>query len=381
MLLERRDFLGRGIALGSLCFLPRLSWARGAKKPDGARTLVLLHLRGGNDGLNTVVPYTDPRYKRLRPGLAVDRPLKIHKEFGLHPRLDGLAQQFKKERVAIVHGVGYPQPSYSHFRSTEIYYTGDMRGASAHARGWLGRAFAGNPTEAPVRAVAFEDEQPLAFAGASTGVVTMRDFKDMELPESTRAATELYRHYEDNDVARRARAALDAARQLASLKPARGPFLGSLGNDLRKTLALLRSDIDVEVIHLSLDGFDTHAKQAGAHADLMWQLGQNLGAFQTELDRSDLGKRVTTFVFSEFGRRARENLSGGTDHGAAYPAFVLGNVRPGFHGRAPSLDNLDDDNLRFTVDFRRIYATMLRGVLGVDPKPLLGSHAPLELLA
>ncbi len=381
MNLNRRDFLSQGIAFGSLLFVPRLSWARGAKKADGARTLVMLHLRGGNDGLNTVVPYTDAEYKRLRPGLAIDRPLKIGREFGLHPRLDGLAKLYKKDRVAIVHGVGYPKPSYSHFRSTEIYYTGDMGGATAHARGWLGRAFAQKKSDAPVRAVAFEDEEPLAFSGAPGGVVTMRDFKDLKLPAAARTAAGLYRDYDNDEVAGRASEALSAARRMASLKPARGMFGGSLGDGLSKALALLRSDIDVEVIHLSLNGFDTHAKQGGAHADLMWQLGQNLHSFQEALDSTDLGARVTTLVFSEFGRRAGENLSGGTDHGAAYPAFVLGNVQPGFHGRAPSLDNLDDGNLRYTTDFRRIYATMLKGVLQIDPKPLLGAHKPLELLA
>ena len=380
MQIDRRELLGRGLALGSVFFLPRLSWAGGTRKADGARTLVLLHLRGGNDGLNTVVPYADPRYRRLRPGLAVERPLKIDSRFGLHPRLEGLEQLFKKERLAILHGVGYPKPSYSHFRSTEIYYTADTRGKSARSRGWLARGFARRPSDAPVRAVAFEDEQPFAFAGSPTGVVTMREFKDLRLPPAARAAARLYDGYENDAVAVRAREALDAARRIASLQPARGPFSGSLGADLSKVLALLRSDIDVEVVHLSLAGFDTHAKQAASHSNLLWQLGQNLRAFQEELDRSDLGKRVTTLVFSEFGRRAQENLSGGTDHGAAYPAFLLGDVRPGFHGRPPSLDDLDDGNLRYTTDFRRVYATLLKDVLGVTPQAVLGSYAPLELL-
>jgi uncharacterized protein (DUF1501 family) len=136
------------------------------------------------------------------------------------------------------------------------------------------------------------------------------------------------------------------------------------------------------VIQLSFGGFDTHAGQAGQHNQILTQLGNNLRAFQEQIESLGLGDRVVTTVFSEFGRRARENLSGGTDHGWAYPCFVLGKgVKPGFHGAQPSLEDLDNDNLRYTTDFRRLYASLLRDFLEVDPKPVVGDFEPLGLLA
>ena len=147
-------------------------------------------------------------------------------------------------------------------------------------------------------------------------------------------------------------------------------------------MALLQADLDLEVLQLSFGGFDTHAGQAGSHNRLLGELGNNLRVFQDELEKAGLGEKVVTVVFSEFGRRVPENLSAGTDHGSAGPVIVVGQgVRPGFVGDPPSLEDLDGDNLRYTTDFRRLYAALLGACFGLDPKPIVGDYAPLELFA
>ncbi len=173
MLVDRRDFLKRGLVLGSVLALPRLAWAQGAQKEPGARTLVLVHLDGGNDGLNTVVPYTDPAYWMLRPGLALNRDQirKVDEKLGLHPALAGFEQLWRDERLAIVNGVGYPNPNYSHFRATEIYYTAEPDKTPSY--GWVGRAIDSRETTRPLRAISLTKQKPLSLAAGSPGIVTM----------------------------------------------------------------------------------------------------------------------------------------------------------------------------------------------------------------
>jgi uncharacterized protein (DUF1501 family) len=348
---------------------------------------VFLHLNGGNDGLNTVIPYKDPRYRALRPSLAVDagQVRKISETLGLHPGLSGLETLWKRERLAIVNGVGYPQPNYSHFRSTEIWYTAQPERTPVD--GWLGRALDARTSDKPLRAVALGKEAPLSLACASPGVVTMTDFRRFRLPRGMEAAAAAWDAYKDlpgrrGEVGAAGAQAIDVADRIAKLQPAAGPFQGRLGNEFRKVLSLLRADLDLECIQVSFGGFDTHAAQAASHNRLLTELGNNLRVFQEQLETTDLHERVVTVVFSEFGRRATENLSAGTDHGSAGPVFVIGSgVATAFHGAQPSLDDLDGENLRFTTDFRRIYAALVRECFDLDPQAVIGDHEPLELFA
>jgi uncharacterized protein (DUF1501 family) len=174
--------------------------------------------------------------------------------------------------------------------------------------------------------------------------------------------------------------ALKIAEKIARLIPDGGPLAGALGDDLRRALALLKADLDLDALHLSFGGFDTHASQARTHGELLGAVAQNLAGWQERLERAGLGDRVVTVVYSEFGRRAEENASAGTDHGSAAPLFVLGQgLNGGFHGAAPSLDDLDGGNLKFTTDFRRLYAALIRRAWDLDPVPILGDFAPVEL--
>ncbi len=391
MWIDRRSFLKHAVvAGGSVLALPRLGWTQGAAKEPGARTLVLLHLNGGNDGLNTVVPYKDSLYPVLRQALALNigQIRKIDENLGLHPALSGFEDLWKKERLAIINGVGYPNPNYSHFRATEIWFTAQP--ANTPVDGWVGRVLDARASKAPLRAVSLTKEKPLSLQCSSPGVATLTDFRQFQVPAGMERAVELYGRYGELDgergrVGRAGSAAIRVANKIAALQPYQAPLYGRLGQDLRKVLALLNSDIDLEVIQLSFGGFDTHANQAGTHNGLLAQVGNNLRNYQNVLDQRGLSDRVTTLVFSEFGRRAAENLSGGTDHGSAGPVFLLGKgVRPGLHGSYPALDDLERGNFKYTTDFRSVYAAVARDFLNLDPdavKKVAGDHKPLELFA
>lgn len=384
---NRRQVLAGALALGGVLALPRLGIADEARKTSTGRTLVLLHLNGGNDGLNTVVPYKHPRYHVLRPSLGIDRGQvrRVSDDLGFHPRLDGFESLLRRDRLAVVNGVGYPKPNYSHFRATEIWFTGQPEKTPTY--GWLGRAMTAQPSTSPLRGLAIQKEAPLSFASETPSTVTMTEFSRFRLPAGMEAAAGLYRAYEPlegrrGDLGRAGSQAIDVAKRIARLRNADGPFYGRLGTDLRKVLALLQADLGLEVIQLQMGGYDTHSNQTAGHSRLLAELGNNLDRFQQALDAAGLADRVVTVVMSEFGRRASENISGGTDHGSAGPVFVLGKgVNPGFHGAYPDLDDLDRDNLKFTTDFRRIYATLLGTTFGADPKAVLGDFEPLELFA
>ncbi len=392
MFLNRRQMLGGAAALGGVLALPRLALGdepladagRGAPR----RTLVVLHLNGGNDGLNTVIPYQDPLYARLRPSLAIDRGQvrRINETLGLHPALSGLEALFRRDRLAIVNGVGYPEPDYSHFRATEIWHTAEPQRSPTY--GWIGRSLEQRRRSAPLRAVALEKQQPLALLSAVPGVVTMTDFSSFRVPQGSREAAALYSRYQGEagafgEVGRAGEEALAVAERIARLTPA-GNGMGNAGlsGELRKVLALLHADLSLECIHLSQGGYDTHSGQLPSHQRLLAELGNSLDAYQRELERMGLAEKAITVVFSEFGRRVPENLSGGTDHGSAGPVFLIGTgLVPGFHGAYPSLEDLDRDNFRYTTDFRRIYAALLRHALELDPTGVVGAHEPLEVFA
>jgi uncharacterized protein (DUF1501 family) len=387
MFLDRREFLGRAVALGGVLALPRLALADDAPRTAARRTLVLLHLAGGNDGLNTVIPVRDPAYARLRPSLAVGaqqaRPLAG--DLALHPSLEGLQGLFERGRLAVVNGVGYPDPNYSHFRATEIWYTAQPEQTPTY--GWIGRAMEAQPRQAPLRAVALQKEPPLSLVSAVPGAVTLTDFGRFRVPTGMEATASLYERYAELEGARAAAGeagaqALEVAARIARLKPVGNGLPGRLGESFRMVLALLQEDLGLECIQLQQGGYDTHSNQAAAHPRLLAELGNALAAFQREAERLGLAERCVVVVFSEFGRRAEENISGGTDHGSAGPVFVVGTgLNGGLHGEPPSLEDLDAGNLRFTTDFRRLYAALLRRALDLDPAPVLGDYAPLEVFA
>ncbi|MBI3927899.1 MAG: DUF1501 domain-containing protein [Armatimonadetes bacterium] len=378
--MDRRRFLQGMLAAGVLSVLPTPLLAAKAN-----RTLVMLHLNGGNDGLNTVIPYAEPLYYRLRPTLSVARKqvLPLDGQLGLHPRMKPLRGLYEDGKLAVVQGVGYENPDLSHFRSTDIWYSA----TAGHGRfGWAGRAIdtSGTCEASRLPAVSIGSSSAFSLTGKRGESPCLTDPKRLELPRSLADVIARYGEYArqpglKGEVGRLGVQAADLARRLGGLHTGQLPAGAGLARDLRLALALLEADLGLRFLHLSMGGYDTHVNQAGAHGELLAQLSQALAVFQTELERRGLAERVITMIFSEFGRRPQENSGGGTDHGTAAPVLLLGaRVKPGLLGEQPSLDRLSAGNLRHSLDFRRVYAGLLKDWMGVDPAPVLGNHLALE---
>ena len=395
------------VALGGMppAFLARAALAAEEKKRDGeakdGRVLVLVQLAGGNDGLNTVIPYSDPEYSRARPGIGIPRQavLRIDDHLGLHPEMTGFKELHDDGLLATIQGVGYPHPNRSHFRSTDIWHS--ARPETEYTDdGWLGRALdvTAGRHEGDVPALALGTERlPLALVSSKVNVPTVRNLADYELQlgsgsESDRAERRrLIRRFADRpgppgsdlDFLRRtARTALSSARKLQEVTSSYKPSTEYPGNGLAqklKTIAqLIAGDFGTRIFFVSLGGFDTHARQVGAHQALVGELSSAVRAFYLDLKGHRLEDRVMLATYSEFGRRVKENGSLGTDHGAASQMFVLTPTgKGGLHGEHPSLTDLSKGDLKFHTDFRSVYATLLDKWLEIPATAVLGREFPL----
>ncbi|HXS52965.1 MAG TPA: DUF1501 domain-containing protein [Usitatibacter sp.] len=384
--MERREFL----KLSALApFVGATGLARAAADPGVRRLLILVELKGGNDGLNTVVPFADPRYAELRPRLAIAREQVIHltERVGLHPSLAPLKPAWDAGELAIVQGVGYPAPNLSHFRSIEIWDTAS-RSDQYLDEGWLARAFERSPCPASYAA------EGVVVGAGGMGPLSGRKVRAIALAnpeqfvrsahlvhaEAARPRNASLAHilHVENEVAASAERLRGAPRDFGTEFPA-----GAFGASTRAAAQLAANPAGIAVVRLSLGSFDTHANQLPVQANLLHQLGEGLAALRGALTEAGLWKSTVVATYAEFGRRARENQSGGTDHGTASAHFVLGGaVHGGLHGAAPSLERLDaDGNLTHTVDFRAYYATLLERWLRIDSGAVLGGHfAPLDLV-
>lgn len=386
---------------------------------DGTN-LVVLQMAGGNDGLNMVVPYADDAYYRARPrlGLAPDKILKIDNYAGLNPKLTGLKALFDEGRLAIVQGVGYPNPNRSHFRSTEIWQTGSDADQT-FGDGWIGRYFDNCCAGAdPTVGVAIGEETPQAFAARTpTGVTFSRPEQFQwrtSKPKQGRMSVEemFFRQLNESGASEEGgnvatdgasigaiagkaqsdlstldflqRTALDA--QLSSdkilaiarkYKSTVAYPQGQLAASLNIISRMIAGGLPTRVYYASQGGFDTHAGQVNAHERLMGEFNDAIAAFVTDLKQQGNFERVLLMTFSEFGRRVQENANGGTDHGAAAPMLVLGGaVKPGLFGKYPSLTDLDHGDLKFNTDFRSVYGTVLDRWLKAPSQMVLGRKFP-----
>lgn len=383
---KRRALLALA-ASSPLAALPGFARASTTSPGPARKLLILVELKGGNDGLNTVIPYADPAYARLRPRLAVDRDqvLKLTPESGLHPSLVKLVPAWEERRLAIVQGVGYPDPNLSHFRSIEIWDTASKSDEYLDA-GWLTRTFAASPSPSGFAAdgvvVGIGGMGPLGGTGARVIALAnpeqfLRNARLARGEGESRNAALAHILRVERDVLVSAQR-LHARRSFATAFPS-GPF----GNAVATAAQLAANEAGIAVVRITLDGFDTHANQLNPHQNLLRQLGEGLAALREAL--VEIGRWDSTVVatYSEFGRRPRENQSGGTDHGTASVHLVMGGrVKGGFFGDAPALDRLDGTgNLPFAVDFRAYYATFLERHWQVASRPVVGGGlAPLDFI-
>lgn len=401
----RREFLGMaGLSFVSLStFAPRL-FAQVARESAAAgkndNVLVVVELSGGNDGLNTLIPVENDAYYKNRSTLGIPKA-NVHKiadGLGLHPAMESLAELYKEGRIAVVQGVGYPEPDRSHFRSMEIWHTASTEKLPPTA-GWLGRFIDQLPQpadDAALPGLAFTGSLPQAcqadkrvipvvgqleeFAGAE-----QPDQKEIALRRKLSTATGKSRgsiQFLRNQAAAVFRT-VDKLKGAAEKYKSTVEYPGSpLAGQLKHAAQILAGDLGVRVMYASQDGYDTHSAQADAHAGLLGDLSTSLAAFDKDLRGLGLADKVAVVVFSEFGRRVDENASAGTDHGAASCLFVAGaKIKGGLYGQYPRLDKLGEGDLIYSTDFRSVYSTLLDKWLGCPSNTILGREfAGLEIV-
>jgi uncharacterized protein (DUF1501 family) len=340
------------------------------------RILLLVELKGGNDGLNTVIPYADPRYQQLRPGIAVARArtVQLDEHVGLHEKLAPLMESWKAGDLAIVQGVGYANPNRSHFRSIEIWDTASAANQTL-SEGWVARAFDGNkrPKGSGVDSIVV-DTNSLPMMGPDLRTIVMQDAENFlrqaqamkDKPGVSDGGNPALRHLLAVRQEANAAAAALSAKLRAAPAPAHDYPNGQLfGRQLDLATRIIAAGVPVVAVKVALGGFDTHANQVPVHENLLGALANGLATFRKNMIAANRWDDVLVLTYSEFGRRARQNASGGTDHGAAAPHFAMGGkVKGGLHGAYPSLADLQDGDLRHTVDFRDVYSTVARGCWG-----------------
>ncbi|MCC6426700.1 MAG: DUF1501 domain-containing protein [Phycisphaerales bacterium] len=448
----RREFLGssltlasaslavpaflQGTALGMHEMLHGLSSAPGI--PDD-RILVVVQLGGGNDGLNTVVPFGMNQYYRARPGINIPEKevltLSGSDGIGIHPAMTGFKDLFDNSLAAIVQGVGYPNPNRSHFKSMDIWQTADT---TATGDGWLGRYFdaeccgygkgeSGTATKSPKGHI---DKEPNDKAGGPSPKAQTSDSPGIAIGRSAPlamqgrqikpisfesadlfrwAGQDIHQSLKDpyNQIARREpvpgevpsdsnaaflmRTSLDAQvsseliRKAVAMRPTTQFPAGQLGSQLAMVSSMIRAGLKTRVYYVTHGSFDTHSGQGGQqgrHANLLREFASSVKAFYDEMKAQGNTDRVMTLAFSEFGRRVSQNASQGTDHGTAAPMFLFGPmVKPGIHGDHPSLQDLDDGDLKYKIDFRSVYASVLDDWMKADSKAILeGSYRGVSVV-
>lgn len=384
---HRRQFLQglAGIGLGSV-------WPMGqqalAANPD--RILVVVELTGANDGFNTLVPYADDTYYRLRPklGIRANRLRKVDDQYGFNPGMAGFERLFKEGQMAVVHGCGYDNPSYSHFTSAAYWHTGVPNGGEPY--GWLGRlADAIDPPLTPHFLVNIDERQSLAVRAAKhvpvvfddperfgrKGLYQSRPLIDKDMGGMSGSANGALQFLED--VAQSARQA--SAQVRAAWRSYQTPVdYGILPMDLPKVASMINAKLPTRIYHTAYrhNAFDTHVHQAELHQRLLTYVSDGVSGFMQDMKRIGRDKDVVVMVYSEFGRRAAENTSLGTDHGTANHVYLVGQgVKGGHHGQAPSLNNLNaEGNVLHTTDFRRVYASVMENWMGANSQGLLNGQ-------
>ena len=408
--LKRRDFLraglvfgagAAGLAAGYAAVPDAFARAVFAAKQNGVandNVLVMIQLAGGNDGLRTLVPLTDPTLHDLRPKLAgpmVSQALPLTKDFGLNHNLGGIKSLWDQGKVAMVQGVGYPNPTFSHFESIRIWETGDP--TRRQVDGWLGRTLAkaydsnGHPltgcacgtTDVPgalrdlqATMTVIQNQKTFGFTGGSE--------VEAAVGALYKGTPGIYGALFDTAIATANDTIATLRTSSASYQPMANytdkvQLVYSSKNQLAAALQLAAELIvtgtGVKLLHVTLGGFDTHYTELNRHDDLMGYLDSAVSAFYADLAAHGKADKVLIATWSEFGRRPKENASGGTDHGAAAPLLLIGDpVKGGLYGAEPSLTGLDSTgNLKFAVDFRSVYQEILGGHLGADSNEILGA--------
>ena len=397
--MNRRDFIKRSaFTTAGTMLIPHFLKAYETQALAGAsagKILVVVQLSGGNDGLNTVVPYRNDIYYRERPAIAIkpDKVLTLTDEIGLHPAMGPLRALYDDGLLTVINNVGYPNPDRSHFRSMDIWQTASDSSQYLNT-GWVGRyldAACVGKTQEPFRTIEMDDTLSLALKGEQLNGMAVLDPKRLYNQTRSKLVSGLnHAHTHSADEPEPVAYLYKTLAETVSsadyvydkAKRTGGPTLtttttypgSELGNRLKTVSQLIQADIATSVYYISISGFDTHINQPGQQERLLGQYAEAVGAFMADLKLAGRQNDVLLMTFSEFGRRVKQNASNGTDHGTANNVFLVGGGLPSRRvmNEAPNLSNLTDGDLTYSVDFRQIYATLLRDYLGADDEAILG---------
>lgn len=398
--MKRRNFLRASALASTASMVPAFLKAFNTNHLHSSRTgkiLVVVQLSGGNDGLNTIVPYRNDIYYKNRPNLAIkkEQVLKISDDLGFNPALQSLQSLYDDGLVSIINNVGYPNPDRSHFRSMDIWHTASSS-SEYLSSGWIGRYLdnACHGCDKPYHALEVDDSLSLAMKGKERSGFAMSN--PMQLKNTTnnrflQAVGQAHDHdHHEENVAYLYKTMIDTQASADYLFKQSKVYRSSVqypqsafGKDLKQIAELITAETDTRIYYVSLTGFDTHANQKNQQARLLKQYADGMNAFVKDLKQNKLLDDTLIMTFSEFGRRVKQNASNGTDHGTANNLYLIGGrlKQPGFYNNGPNLNQLDKGDLIYEIDFRRIYATLLDNWLETNAVPILnGSFKKLGLV-
>ncbi len=396
--MDRRKFLKQSSLASSLFFVPSFvkAFEQVASASLGYKRLVIVQLSGGNDGLNTIVPFRNDIYYRERPAIAIPKTevLKLNDEVGLNPSLTPLKRLYDEGYLSIINNVGYPNPVRSHFRSMDIWQTATDSDKFSQS-GWLGR-YLDNYGKSPYSAIEVDESLSLAMKGETVNAIATKDprafhnlsrdpyFKNIQKHKNDAHLSEHnlgYLYKSMIDAHSSAKYIYETSKTVSTTQEyPKNKF----GQQLKTTAKFINSGLDTKVFYTSLNGFDTHANQLNTQKRLLKQYADGIEAFVQDLKANGTFKDTLVLTFSEFGRRVKQNASVGTDHGTANNVFIIGEnlKKKGFYNNMANLSNLDDNgDLKFEIDFRTIYATVLDKWLEVDDEKVLNkSFSQLDFI-
>ena len=389
--MERRKFIKNSSLASAAMMIPNFLKAQENKIVSAKeKILVVIQLTGGNDGLNTVVPFENDLYYNARPKIAIKKNevLKLNNELGLNPAMQGFKNLYEDGKVCLINNVGYPEPDRSHFRSMDIWQTASNSNEYM-TTGWLGRYLDEqcNNCDKPTQVLEFDDTLSLALKGNNVKGLAMKDPKRLfgtttdAFIQQLSLQHNIGDHQHDNaeylykTLAETVSSSAYIYQKSKIYKSATTYPNHQFGKSMKTIAELITSGVNTTVYYISLGSFDTHFNQQKRQTDLLQQLSETVKIFMNDLKISDKQDDVLLMTFSEFGRRVNENASLGTDHGTANQIFLIGNnlKKKGIFNESPNLSDLDEGDLKFSVDFKNVYSTILKKWLNTDEQSILGN--------
>ena len=393
LIMDRRKFIKNSALASSLIFVPSFvkAFESVATEKLGYKRLVIIQLAGGNDGLNTIIPHNNDLYYNARPRLAITKDIiKLNDNLGFHPSLSPLRSLYDNGELSILHNVGYPNPVRSHFRSMDIWQTAS--GSDEYLQsGWLGR-YLDKHGKKPYNAIEMDEQLSLAMKGEHFNGIATNDYKVLYRTAKDPYFKNVLNHYNDAHLSEHnlgylyqtmieAKSSANYIYENTKVKLSQEDYpQNGFGKQLKNVAQFINSDLDTKVFYTSLGGFDTHANQNNKQSRLLSQYADSVSAFVKDLKRNENFKDTLILTFSEFGRRVKQNAANGTDHGAANNVFIIGaNLKQaGFYNNLASLSDLDENgDIKYEIDFRSVYATILSQWLEVSAKDIIPSQQNL----